>query len=320
MVKMKAVICSAYGPPEVLHIGEVIKPVPKNNEVLVKIHTTAVTASDCFIRGLKIPGNPGFPKKHLMKFMMRLFLGFSKPRNPIIGLVLSGVIESVGKDIKEYKKGDEVYGFTGVSRGTYAEYKCVSSKEIKQGELALKPNNVSHEEAVAMVYGGVLAMHFMRDANLKKGQKVLIYGASGAIGTIAVQLAKYFGAEVTGVCSTSNFELLKSLGADKLIDYTKEDAVSLLETYDFVLDAVGENKNSKLKIQSKKALKQNGKYVSVDDGFLKIQPNYLMKLNELIETGNMKAIIDKQYPLDAIVEAHKYVDKGHKKGNIIIKL
>ncbi|MDO5981584.1 NAD(P)-dependent alcohol dehydrogenase [Flavivirga spongiicola] len=320
MAKMKAILCTNYGSPEVLQLGEVKKPVPQDNEVLAKIHATAVTASDCFIRELKVPGNPSFPKKQLMKFMMRLFIGFSKPRNPIIGLVFSGVIESVGKSIKQYKKGDAIYGFTGVSRGTYAEYKYTSAKEIARGEIALKPNNVSHEEAVAIVYGGVLATHFMRDANLQNGQKVLIYGASGSIGTIVVQLAKYFGVEVTAVCSASNFDLMKSLGADKLIDYTKEDATNLLEEYDFILDAVGKNKSSKLKTQLKKTLSHHGKYVSVDDGLLKIQPDYLVRLKELTEAGCIKAVIDKQYPFEAIVKAHRYVDKGHKKGNVVIKL
>ncbi|NDI35028.1 zinc-binding dehydrogenase [Chengkuizengella sediminis] len=315
---MKAIICQKYGPPEVLQLNEVEKPIPKNNEVLIKIHSTAVTASDCVIRGFKMPGNPSFPKKQIMELMMRLFIGFSKPRNPIIGLVFSGVVESVGKDIKGYKKGDQVYGFTGISRGTYAEYKCVSAKEAAQGELVIKPNNISHKEAAAVVYGGALAMHFMKDMDIQSGQKVLIYGASGAIGTTAVQLAKHFGAEVTAICSSSNIELVKSLGADKVIDYTKEDSINQLELYDSILDAVGKNKSSKLKIQCKKALSQNGKYVSVDDRLLKIHPHYLVKLNELIEAGHVNAVIDRNYPLEEIVEAHKYVDKGHKKGNVVI--
>ncbi len=315
---MKAVLCTKYGGPEVLKLSEVEKPVPKNDEVLVKIHATAVTASDCIIRGLKVPGNPKFPKKQIMWFAMKLFLGFTRPRNPIIGLVFSGEIESAGKDVKSFKHGDLVYGFTGLSRGAYAEYKIISDKEIAQRELAIKPNNVNHEEAAAIVYGGVLAFHFMKDANIKQKQKVLIYGASGAIGTIAIQLAKYFGAEVTGVCGSSNIELVKSLGADKVIDYTKEVTENQLEQYDFILDAVGKNKTSKIKLQCKKALNQNGKYVSVDDGFLKIHPDYLIQLNKIIEAGHILAVIDKSYNLDQIVEAHQYVDKGHKKGNVVI--
>lgn len=318
MEKMKAIICTKYGPPEVLQLKEVEKPIPKNNEVLIKIHATAVTASDCILRGFKMPGAPGFPKKQLMELMVRLFVGFTKPRNSIIGLVLSGDIESAGKDVAQFKKGDQVYGFMGSSFGTYAEYKCMSDKEMRQGCLVMKPDNLSHEEAAATSYGGVLAMHFMRNMNIQSGHKVLIYGASGAIGTIAVQLAKYFGAEVTGVCSASNIELIKSLGAEKVIDYTKEDAINKLEWYDFILDAVGKNKNSKLKIQCKKALSQDGKYVSVDDGLAKSRAQYLTQLNEIIEAGHLKPVIDSRYPLEQIVEAHRYVDKGHKKGNVVI--
>ena len=320
MEKMKAVICTKYGPPDVLQVGEVEKPTPKNNEVLVKIHATAVTASDCVIRGFKMPGNPGILKKRLMQLMMRAFIGFSKPRNPIIGLVFSGVIESAGQAVKQFNKGDQVYGFTGLSRGTYAEYKCISAKEIARGELALKPTNRSHEKAVALVYGGVLAMHFMRDSDIQEGQQVLIYGASGAIGTIAVQLAKYFGAEVTGVCSSSNFELVKSLGADKVLDYTKADAINQLEKYDFVLDAVGKNKNSELKKYCKTALLKNGKYKSVDDGLLKVDFKYLIQLKKYAEAGHLSAVVDRVYSLDNIVEAHQYVDKGHKKGNVVVSV
>ncbi len=318
MEKMKAIVCTKYGPPEVLQLKEVAKPIPKNNEVLIKIHATAVTASDCIIRGFKMPGRQGFPKKQIMELMMRLYVGFTKPRNPILGLVLSGDIESVGKDIKQFKKGDQVYGFTGYSFGTYAGYKCMSEKESKRGCLAIKPNNMSHEEAASVTYGGILAAYFMRNVKIQSGQKVLIYGASGAIGTIAVQIAKYFGAEVTGICSTSNIELIKSLGAHKVIDYTKEDSIKKLELYDFIIDAVGENKSSKLKIQCKKALSQSGIYISVDDEILKLRSEYLVLLKELIEAGHVKAVIDSSYPLEQIVEAHRYVDKGHKKGSVVI--
>ena len=315
---MKAIVCTKYGPPEVLQLKEVEKPTPKKNEVLIKICATAVTASDCIIRGFKMPGRQRFPKKQIMELMMRLYVGFAKPRNPIIGLVLSGDIESVGKDVKRFKKGDQVYGFTGYGFGAYAEYKCMSEIDSRRGCLAIKPNNISHEEAAAVSYGGILAMYFMRDGNIKSGQKVLIYGASGAIGTIAVQLAKYFGAEVTGVCSTTNLELVKSLGADKVIDYTNEYSVNKVELYDFILDAVGENKSSNLKIQCKSALSQNGKYISVDDGILKLRSEYLIQLKKIIEAGHAKAVIDIQYPLEQIVDAHRYVDKGHKKGNVVI--
>ena len=320
MTKMKAVICTKYGSPEVLQLSKVEIPIPKNNEVLVRIHATAVTTSDCVIRGLKTPGGHKFPIKQLMRFGMRLFIGFSKPRNPILGLVFSGVIESVGKDIKSFNAGDKVFGFTGVSRGTYAEYKCVSAKEIANGEMVLKPKNRSHEESVAVVYGGTLAMHFLRDANIKRQQKVLIYGASGAIGTIAIQLAKHFEAEVTGVCSSTNFNMVASLGADKMLDYTKEDSSRQLEQYDLILDAVGKNKTSKLKTECRNSLTKNGKYISVDDGFLRIRSEYLKNLKELVEAKQIKSVIDRKYTLESIDEAHRYVDKGHKKGNVVIKL
>ena len=305
---MKAIICTKYGPPEVLQLSEVEKPTPKKNEVCVKIFATAVTASDCIVRGSKIP------IWHPIGLMMRLALGFTKPRNPIIGMVLAGEVESVGKNVEQFKKGDQVYGMTGLGFGTYAEYKCISEKEC----LVKKPSNVSYEEAAAVAYGGLLAGHFLKKGNIQSRQKVLIYGASGAIGTTAVQIAKNFGAEVTGVCSTTNLELVQSLGADAVIDYTKEDLISRGELYDFILDAVGKNKNSKLKLQCKKVLAENGQYTSVDDGMPKSLTEYLVLLNELIEAGHFKPVIDRCYPLEKIVEAHRYVDKGHKKGNVVI--
>jgi NADPH:quinone reductase-like Zn-dependent oxidoreductase len=265
-----------------------------------------------------MPGNLAFPRKQFMELMMRVVVGFTKPRNPILGLTLSGEIESVGKDIEKFKKGDQVYGFTGYSFGAYAEYTCMSEKESTRGCLAIKPSTMSYEEAAAISYGGILASHFMKRGNIQSGQKVLIYGASGAIGTTAVQLATCYGAQVTGVCSSRNFELVRSLGADKAIDYTKKDSINLLETYDFVLDAVGENKSSELKVQCRKALGASGQYVSVDDGDVKLRSEYLVQLREFIEAGDVKAIIDRRYPLEQIVEAHRYVDKGHKRGNVVI--
>ncbi|MEM6813020.1 MAG: NAD(P)-dependent alcohol dehydrogenase [Bacteroidota bacterium] len=317
---MKAIICTKYGPPEVLQLQEVDKPFPKKDEVLIKIKATAVTASDCVLRGLKMPGDPHFPKKQIMKLMVRLFMGFKKPRNPIIGSVFSGEIESIGDRIQQFKKGDEVYGFSPTTLGGYAEYKGMTKKEFQRGGLSIKPSNTSHEEAAALVYGGVLALFFLRKMNVQNQAKILIYGASGAIGSIAVQLAKNIGAEVTAVCSSSNTELVKSLGADKTIDYTKEHSMNELESYDFVFDAVGKNKKSKLKSQSKKALKENGRYVSVDDGLHKLGSLDLTNLKNLIEAGKIKAVIDKHYPIEQIVEAHKYVEKGHKKGNVVITI
>jgi NADPH:quinone reductase-like Zn-dependent oxidoreductase len=307
-ILIKAIVATDYGSPDVFQLKEVEKPVPRKNEVCIKIFATAVTASDCIVRGFKIP------MWHPIGLMMGLALGFTKPRNPILGMVLAGDIESVGKEVKRFKKGDQVYGMTGLGFGTYTEYKCMS----EEGCLVKKPSNVSYEEAAAVAYGGNLAGHFLKKVNIQTRQKVLIYGASGAIGTTSVQLAKYFGAEVTGVCSTTNLELVKSLGADTVIDYTKEDLTSRGELYDFILDAVGKSKSSKLKLQCKKALTKNGKYISVDDGSPKSLTEYLDLLNELIEAGHFKAVIDRRYPLEQMVEAHRYVDKGHKKGNVVI--
>jgi len=303
---MKAIICTKYGPPEVLQLKDVDKPAPKDNEVLIKIFATAVTASDCIIRGSKVSTALWLP--------MHLMVGFTKPRQPILGLVLAGEIESVGKDVKRLRKGDQVYGMTEFGFGTYAEYKCMR----EDGCLVAKPQNISNEEAAAVVYGGILATHYLKKGNIQRGQNVLIYGASGAIGTTAVQLAKHFGAQVTGVCSTANLGLVKSLGADAVIDYTKEDSISGDERYDLILDAVGKRKSSKLKVKCKQALAPTGKYVSVDDGLLKSQTEYLVQLKEVIEAGHFKAVIDRSYPLEQIVEAHRHVDGGHKKGNVVI--
>ena len=315
---MKAVVCTKYGPPEVLQLREVEKPVPKKNEVLIKIYATAATASDSIIRRFKIPVKHWFPKGFIMELMMGLVVGFKKPKKPVLGLVFSGKIESVGRDIKRFKKGDRVYGFAGYGFGAYAEYKCMSEKDSTNGCLAIMPGIMSYEEAAAISYGGIIAMHYIKMGNVRYGKKVLIYGASGAIGTAAVQLAKYFGAEVTGVCSTTNLELVKSLGADKVIDYTNDNSIDSVEQYDFILDAVGKIKSSELKTQCKKAVKKNGKYLSVDDGSPKLLSEYLFQLNETIEAGRVKAVIDSTYPMEQIVEAHRYVDKGHKKGNVVI--
>ncbi|HKI89646.1 MAG TPA: NAD(P)-dependent alcohol dehydrogenase [Draconibacterium sp.] len=312
---MKAVICTKYGPPEVLQLKEIEKPVPRKNEVLIKIKTTSVTASDCIVRGFKLPfWNP-------IGFLMGIVLGFKKPRNPILGMVLAGEIESVGKEVKLFQPGEKVIAWTvkspvKINLGTYAEYKCLPEDSV----ITLKPENLSFEEAAAIPYGGLLAMHFIKNNKIQKNQKVLIYGASGSIGTSAVQLAKYFGAEVTGVCSTTNLELVKLLGADHVIDYTKENISNFDKQYNFILDAVGKRKSSDFKSQIKNVLAPKGKYISVDDGTPLATLENLKLLVRLAEEGKFYTVIDKTYPLEEIVEAHRYVDKGHKKGNVVVTL
>jgi NADPH:quinone reductase-like Zn-dependent oxidoreductase len=303
---MKAIVCTKYGPPEVLQLHEVAKPAPKDNQVLVKIFATAVTASDCIIRGFELSiWRP-------MGLVMGLALGFTKPRQPIIGIVFAGEIDSIGKAVTSFKKGDQVFGWDLFPAfGAYAEYKCIS----ENGMLAIKPANMTYEEAAAIPYGGLIALHFLRKGNIQSGQKVLIYGASGAIGTSAIQLAKYFGAEVTGVCSTANLELVKSLGADTVIDYTKEDFTNRGMLYDFIFNAVGKRKAN---LQCEEALTPNGRHITVDDGNPKVQVADLLFLKELAEAGKMKPVIDRRYPLGQMAEAHRYVDKGHKKGNVVI--
>ena len=277
--KMKAIICTRYGPPEVLQLKEVAKPFPKDDEVLIKIFATAVTASDIFIRGSQIS----------IKFwiLMRLAIGLTKPRKSIIGLVLAGEIESAGKNIKRFKPGDKVYGLTGFGLGAYAEYKCMKETDSKYGCLAIKPDNISCEEATVAAYGGLLAFQYMEKGNIRPGQEVLIYGASGTTGTTAIQFARYLGARVTAVCSTVNLELVKSLGADKIIDYTKEDTLNPGIKYDFILDAVGKSKSSNLKDACKKALTARGIYVSIDDGSLMLDSNRLSSIKELVESGQI---------------------------------
>ena len=303
---MKAIVCTKYGPPEVLQLEEVEKPVPKNNEVLIKIFATAVTASDCIVRGFKLP------PFSTIGIMMRLVIGFTKPRNPILGMVLAGEVESAGKNVERFKPGDQVYTINVRRFGTYAEYISLPENEV----IALKPSNLTYEEAAAIPYGGMIALHYLKNGNIQNGQSVLIYGASGANGTAAVQLAKSFGAKVTGVCSTTNLELVKSLGAEAVIDYTKEDFTNREERYDFILDAVGKRKSSKFDF--KKVLTPGGKFISVDDGSPKFHTEDLILLKDLVEAGQIKPVIDRLYPLEEIVEAHRYVDTGHKKGNVII--
>jgi NADPH:quinone reductase-like Zn-dependent oxidoreductase len=312
---MKAIVCTEYGPPEVLRLEEVSKPAPRANEVLIKIHATSVTASDCIIRGFKLP------RWSPIGFMMGLTVGFSRPRKPILGMVLAGDVDVVGEDVRRFKPGDSVYGSTfkpnQISFGAYAEYICLAEDSL----IASKPANVSYEEAAAIPYGANMALHYLEKGNIQSGQQVLIYGASGAIGTAAVQLARHhFGADVTGVCSAANIDLVRSLGADQVIDYTDEDASSRLERYDLVLDAVGKRKSSTLKVHSRQALKPNGKYISVDDGSPRDRVENLVLFKELVEAGQFRAVVDRSYPLEQMVEAHRHVETGHKKGNVVITI
>lgn len=303
---MRAALCTRYGPPEVLRVGELATPVPRKNEVRIRIGATAVTSSDTYVRGLRL--------SPVYRMMARLALGWNGPRQPVLGMVLSGVVDAVGADVTLFKVGDRVFGFNKSRFGTYAQYVCWP----EDGLLAMRPANLTDEEAAALPYGGLLALHFLRKAGVRAGQRVLVFGASGAVGTSAVQLAKHLGAEVTGVCSTANSALVASLGATRVVDYTVEDFTDGTERYDLIFDAVGKRKSASALRRCRQVLAPGGACISVDDGKPQLRREDLVLLGELALRGEIRPVIDRTYDLDDIAEAHSYVDIGHKRGNVVI--
>jgi|SRR5271157_2818266 len=321
---MKAIIWTKYGSPDGLQLEEVAEPTPKDHEVLIRVHATTVTTGDCEMRGLKFP--------IAFRLPLRIYNGFRKPKRiTILGQELAGEIESVGKDVKLFKKGDQVFGATGLGFGAYAEYKCLP----EDGVLVIKPANSTYEEAAAVPTGGLEALHFLKKGNIQSGQKVLIIGAGGSIGTFALQLARNFGAEVTGVDRAGKLDLLRSLGADQVIDYTQEDFTRSTKTYDVIFDVMGKSSFS----GSVRSLKQNGRYLLGNPGLSQMlrgrwtsmrsskkvitgaaiqKTEDLLFLKELIEAGEINSVIDRRYPLEQMAEAHRYVDTGEKKGNVVI--
>ncbi len=326
---MKAIVWTKYGSPDVLQLREIAKPAPKANEVLVKIHATTVTAGDCEARNLRMP--------ILIRLPMRIYVGLSKPKRiTILGQELAGEIEATGKDVKRFKVGDQVFGTTGLGFGAYAEYICLPEAS-GMGALATKPANMTYEEAAAVPTGGLEALHFIRKGNIQRGEKVLILGAGGSIGTFAVQLARYFGAEVTGVDSTGKLEMLRSIGAKHVIDYTQEAFTGNGQTYDVIFDVPGKSSFS----SSIRSLKQNGRYLLANPGLSHTllgpwtsmrsgkkvifgggsqKTEDLIFLRNLIEAGQIRAVIDRRYPVEQIAEAHRYVDTGQKQGNVVMTL
>jgi len=300
---MKAIVANKFGNADVLQLREVTKPTPKANEILVKVHATTVSAGDIRMRSLNVP--------LLFWLPARLTLGFSKPKHPIYGMELAGEVEAIGKDVARFKVGDPVFASTLAENfGGYAEYKCLP----ETGLVLAKPHNMTYNEAAAVPIGGPTALRLLRKGNIQRGQKVLIYGASGSVGTYAIQLARHFGAEVTGVSGTANLEMVKSLGADRVIDYTREDFSTAVERYDLIFDTVGKFPPSMVA----KALAPNGRYVTIAKLSTKQSAEELSFIKGLIEAGEIRAVIDRRYPLEQIVEAHRYVEAGHKRGNVVI--
>ena len=321
---MKAIVCTKYGAPDVLQLHEIEKPAPKDNEVLIKVQ--AATATTAGLTGRK--GEP---------YIGRLFTGLTKPQKNILGFELAGEIEAIGKDVKLFKTGDQVFGHTGIAMGAHAEYKCLP----EDAALVIKPPNMTFEESVSVVEGALTALHFFRKGNIQREQKVLVYGASGSVGTASIQVAKYFGAEVTGVCSTANLKLVKSLGADMVIDYTQEDFTKNGQVYDIIFDTVGKRSFS----LCKDSLSQKGVYLDaagaatifpmlwtsmfgskkaiITATYVRSASNIkkdLIFLKELIEAGKIQSVIDRRYPLEQTAEAHRYVETGHKRGNVVITM
>ena len=318
---MKASVCTKFGPPEVLQIKIIDKPIPKDNEVLIKIHATTVTKFDCWIRG----------SSRMFRFLMRLATGIKFPKDTILGTEFAGQIETVGKDVTQFREGDQVFGSLGMRMGAYVEYICLP----QDGVLAIKPVNMTYEQSAAIQQGALTALYLLRKIKIQKGQKILIYGASGGVGLSTVQLAKYFGAEVTGVCSTTKVELVKSMGANKVIDYTTTDYTQAGETYDIIFDTIGTSPFS----GSVKSLKDDGIYLFVTYGLRRtLRARWLnltnskkavswlieetiedlINIRDLIETDKLKAVIDKIFPLEQAAEAHAYAESGQKIGHIVI--
>ncbi len=320
---MKAVVCTRYGPPEVLKVEDVERPVPKGNELRIRVFATTVTVADSRVRGFRVPRS--------FWLFARLALGLRRPRRPILGSELAGVVDSVGKDETRFRPGDPVFAYPGHPGGTYAEYVCMREDAC----VSIKPTALTYEEAAAIPFGGNTALHFLREAHVRSGQRVLIYGASGNVGTFAVQLAKDLGANVTAVCGTAHVELVRSLGADRVIDYTREDFAASGETYDVLMDAAGKCSFSDCMTSLKKGgvllqlvatpafrlrwrLSSRSRGKAVVGGTAAPERQNLDDLGKLVEAGRIKPVIDRRYTLEQIVDAHRYVDGGHKAGSVVI--